>query len=59
MTVGGAEADVPCCRIRRLDFSAGNVVYLSDLPFESVECTPYVDSRLSPQRDRAALPAAS
>lgn len=50
VTTGGTRCELPWSELRRLDFSAGNVVYLSDLPFESVEITPFFGSRLSPER---------
>ncbi len=50
VTVGGAQCAVPWAALRRLDFSAGNVVYLSDLPFDLTQCTPYIASLVSPKR---------
>jgi hypothetical protein len=49
-TVGGTSCVLPVSAVARLDFSAGNVTYLSDLDFELVECTPFIESRIPPQR---------
>ena len=49
-SVGGIKYELPLAAVSRLDFSAGNVAYLSDLPFESVECTPFIGSRVSAKR---------
>lgn len=58
----GFRFELPIARIERLDFSDGKVAYLSDLPFESVEWTPYIGNPASaellqqaglPRRDRA------
>src|SRR5262245_41840970 len=42
-TLAGVALRVPWESISRLDFSAGKVVYLSDLDPESVQWTPYLD----------------
>ncbi len=50
VTVGGVKCDVPWDAVARLDFSAGNVAYLSDLDFDLTQCTPYIASLVSPKR---------
>jgi hypothetical protein len=42
-TLAGPSLRVPWESIARLDFSAGKVIYLSDLEPESVRWTPYLD----------------
>lgn len=49
-TTGGTSCDVPLGNLARLDFSAGNVTYLSDLEFELAECTPFIATRLPEKR---------
>lgn len=43
---------VPKKEIRLLDFSLGRIVYLSDMPPEGVEYTPYFDTVWEYQRDK-------
>ncbi len=50
VTTSGTKCQLPWDAIAQLDFSSGNVAYLSDLEFELEECTPYIASRVSPQR---------
>ncbi len=50
VTTSGTKCRIPWESIAQLDFSSGNVAYLSDLEFELQECTPYIASRVSPQR---------
>jgi hypothetical protein len=40
-TVGGLEVERPVERVQLLDFSAGKIIYLSDLEPESVRFTPF------------------
>lgn len=62
-TVAGARMDVPLSRIKEVDFSAANLVFLSDLEPESVDWHPYFRSITTPdslvrwfgpKRDRGA-----
>lgn len=50
VTSAGTKCQLPWDMIARLDFSSGNVAYLSDLEFDLAECTPYIASRISPER---------
>lgn len=43
---------VPKSQVRLLDFSLGRIVYLSDMPPEGVEYTPYFDIIWEYQRDK-------
>ncbi len=52
-TVAGVSHAFPAEQLHTLDFSAANTVWLSELEPESVEWTPYVDSRLPPSRVEA------
>jgi hypothetical protein len=45
-TVAGATATVPLIELRTADFSSGNMQYLSDIEPDSVEWTPFIESRL-------------
>jgi hypothetical protein len=47
-TVAGVEVEFPLDELRYLDFTAGNLVYLSDLEPESVSWRPFVESRITP-----------
>lgn len=49
-TTGGIRCDVPVSQLARVDYSPGNVVYLSDLEFELAECTPFIATRLPAER---------
>jgi len=50
VTAGGITTDVTLAHVARLDFSSGNVVYLSDKVPESIEWTPFLGSRVAPER---------
>ena len=50
VTAGGTRCELPWDTLARLDFSSGNVVFLSDLDFDLAECTPYIATRVSPKR---------
>ncbi len=50
VTVAGVKLSLPVGRVRKIDFSSGNTVWLSDLEPESVEWRPYVSSQLPPPR---------
>jgi hypothetical protein len=53
----GVKAMVPVQRLGKLDFSAGNAVWLSDLEPESVQRRPFVASRLpQPSLERLFQP---
>lgn len=61
-TTTGALLALPLDRIEKLDFSSGNTLFLSDLEPDSVEWTPFVESRTAaarlsrlyqPRRDQA------
>ena len=43
---------IPKTQMRLIDFSLGRIVYLSDMPHESVEYTPYFDVVWEYQRDK-------
>jgi hypothetical protein len=49
-TTGGVQCDVPVSQLARIDYSPGNVVYLSDLEFELAECTPFIATQLPAER---------
>ncbi len=42
-TTGGVRVELPLDRVRLLDFSSGNVVYLSDLEAENMTWTPFME----------------
>ena len=44
-TPAGLTVSQPCDNIARIDFSAGNVLYLSDLKPDSIAWTPYFSGR--------------
>lgn len=46
-TVAGATATLPLAELRTADFSSGNVQFLSDLEPDSVEWTPFIQSKLA------------
>jgi len=50
VSVAGVKFSLRVERLRKIDFSSGNTVWLSDLEPESVEWRPYVDSQLPPPR---------
>ncbi|MFP6619252.1 MAG: NPCBM/NEW2 domain-containing protein [Pirellulaceae bacterium] len=61
-TVSGVTIKLPVSRLITLDFSSGNLVYLSDLTATQVEWMPYLGTRLAsgrlnklyePRRDRS------
>lgn len=61
-SVVGVDVQLPLAEVQQFDFSSGNLVYLSDLPFASVKWTPYVGSEVlvkslsklyEPRRDRS------
>lgn len=61
-TVSGSAIALPLHRIDKLDFSSGNTVFLSDLEADSIEWTPFVESKTAaarlarlyqPRRDQA------
>jgi len=61
-TVTGSTVSLPIDRIEKLDFSSGNTQFLSDLEPDSLEWTPFVESRTAaarlarlyqPRRDQA------
>jgi hypothetical protein len=61
-TAAGIRSAAPVAALQSLDFAAGNLLYLSDLAFESADWQPYVESRLdkkllaesyAPRRDQA------
>jgi hypothetical protein len=61
-TVAGVRATLPLDELRYLDFTAGNLVYLSDLEPESLTWRPFIQSRMAtellesryvPRRDEA------
>jgi hypothetical protein len=43
-STAGVEISLPLNRLRKLDFSGGKIVYLSDLVPDTVEWAPYVNS---------------
>lgn len=45
-TVAGVPYDFPVSNLRKLDFSSGNTVWLSDLQPESVQWQPYFGTRV-------------
>lgn len=47
-TLGGAAVSLPLDAVSRLDFSAGKILYLDDLAYESCEWTPYFGGGDSP-----------
>jgi hypothetical protein len=49
-TTGGVSCDVPVSQLARVDYSPGNVTYLSDLEFELAECTPFIATQLPAER---------
>jgi hypothetical protein len=49
-TTGGTSCEIPLAQLARCDFSAGNVLYLSDLEHELAECTPFIATRLPENR---------
>ncbi len=49
-TVSGATIKLPVSRLITLDFSSGNLVYLSDLAATQVEWMPYLGTRLASGR---------
>jgi hypothetical protein len=64
VTTAGTKTQIPWDQVARLDFSTGNVAYLSDLDFELVQCEPFYASRLpqehirqvyGPRRDESFL----
>ncbi|MBP87296.1 MAG: hypothetical protein CMJ64_11335 [Planctomycetaceae bacterium] len=48
VTVSGVRATVPLDQLAKLDYSIGNLVFLSDLQPESVEWIPTVQTRSTP-----------
>lgn len=48
VTVAGAQGEIPISRLAEIDFSAANLVYLSDLEFESMDWRPYFRSAATP-----------
>ena len=48
VTVSGVRANIPLSELAKLDYSVGNLVFLSDLQPESVVWIPTVQSRLTP-----------
>ncbi|MFW6170576.1 MAG: NPCBM/NEW2 domain-containing protein [Planctomycetota bacterium] len=46
----GLTRELPWSQVARLNFSASNMAYLSDLEFELVECAPFIGSRLPEER---------
>lgn len=45
-TVAGAAVTLPLAELRTADFSSGNVQFLSDLEPDSIEWSPFIESRL-------------
>ena len=45
-TVAGATATLPLADLRAADFSSGNVQFISDIEPDSVEWTPFIESKL-------------
>lgn len=52
VTPAGTSSRVPISSVTRLNFAAGNVVYLSDLDFELIECAPFFGSQIDANRIR-------
>jgi len=50
VSVAGVEFSLPVERLKKIDFSSGNRIWLSDLTPESVEWRPFVHSRLPEPR---------
>jgi hypothetical protein len=48
-TVAGVQASLPLSQVQYLDFTAGNLVYLSDLAAESAMWRPFIESRIAPE----------
>lgn len=47
-TVSGAQGEIAWAQVREIDFSAGNLTFLSDLKPESVEWRPYLVTPATP-----------
>jgi len=48
VSAGGVRAAIPVGRLAKIDFSIGNLVFLSDLKPESVSWIPLIQSRVTP-----------